>query len=561
MIEYLVIAGAGLLLIAAATMLSPRVGIATPLLLVGAGVAASYLPIFHDFHLNPELILQGVLPPLLYAAAVAMPAMSFRREFGAISGLSVLLVVASSLVLGLFFMLVIPSVGFAWGVALGAVISPTDAVATSIIKKTSVSKRVVAILEGESLLNDASALVLLRTAIVATAASFSFWGAVGSFSYSVVVALLIGIAVGTGNLLLRRRLHDPAVNTVISFTVPFLGAIPAELLEASGLVAAVVAGLITGFRQPRMLPPRNRLSDRENWRTIELVLEGAIFLTMGLQIRTIVEDVQRDHEGVLHAVLLAAIALLITVAIRAAYVAPLLAWLGRRSNRIAKIQPKVADLQEKISTPEGKSKVADRMAQRSGREPTEAHLERFSTRLRRSLADFEYFLRAPLGWREGAVVVWAGMRGAVTVAAAQTLPSDTPNRSVLILIAYTVALLSLVVQGGTIGPLLGVLSRNPDEAELAAERELEEADRRRLHEIMREAYKSVPVVEIPEDTPRDEQFELRKKYRNAIIDAQRAALLDAREDGIFDADVLKDELTGLDADQIALSMRGPASHL
>ena len=91
--------------------------------------------------------------------------------------------------LGLFFMLVIPGLGFAWGVALGAIVSPTDAVATSIIKQTSVSKRVVAILDGESLLNDATALVLLRTAIVATAASFSFWGAVGTFAYSVVVAV------------------------------------------------------------------------------------------------------------------------------------------------------------------------------------------------------------------------------------------------------------------------------------------------------------------------------------------------------------------------------------
>ena len=156
---------AGLMVIAAATVVGPRLGIAAPLVLVALGVAASFLPVFGAAHIEPEWILEGVLPPLLYSSAVSMPAMNFRREFGAISGLSVLLVIGSALVLGVFFMLVVPDLGFAWGVALGAIVSPTDAVATSIIKQTSVSKRVVAMLDGESLLNDATALVLLRTAI------------------------------------------------------------------------------------------------------------------------------------------------------------------------------------------------------------------------------------------------------------------------------------------------------------------------------------------------------------------------------------------------------------
>ena len=178
-------------------------------MLVAIGVGASFLPLFDTIEIEPEWILAGVLPPLLYSSAVSMPAMNFRREFGAISGLSVRWSIASSLVLGVFFMLVIPDLGFAWGVALGAIVSPTDAVATSIIKQTSVSKRVVAMLEGESLLNDATALVLLRTAIVATAASFSFWAAAGTFAYSVVIAIIIGVLVGWGNLVVRKRVTDP----------------------------------------------------------------------------------------------------------------------------------------------------------------------------------------------------------------------------------------------------------------------------------------------------------------------------------------------------------------
>ena len=226
MIESLVIVVLALVVIAASTLLAPKLGIAAPLVLVAIGVAASFLPAFAEVHIEPELILTGILPPLLYSSAVSMPVMNFRREFGAISGLSVVLVIGTSLVLGLFFMLVIPDLGFAWGVALGAIISPTDAVATSIIKQTPVSRRVVAMLDGESLLNDATALVLLRTAIVATAASFSFWSAVGTFAYSVAVAIAIGLAVGWLNLVVRRRVTDPTVNTVLSFTVPFLAAVP-----------------------------------------------------------------------------------------------------------------------------------------------------------------------------------------------------------------------------------------------------------------------------------------------------------------------------------------------
>ncbi len=186
MTELLVVLVAALVVIAATTLIGPRLGIASPLVLVAIGVGASFLPVFAGVHIDPEWILEGVLPPLLYSSAVSIPAMNFRREFGAISGLSVLLVVGSALLLGLFFMLVIPGLGFAWGVALGAIVSPTDAVATSIIKRTSVSKRVVAMLDGESLLNDATALVLLRTATAATALGFSFWGALGTFAYSVV---------------------------------------------------------------------------------------------------------------------------------------------------------------------------------------------------------------------------------------------------------------------------------------------------------------------------------------------------------------------------------------
>nr|WP_221417688.1 sodium:proton antiporter [Microbacterium marinum] len=542
----------GLVLVAAAAVVGPRVGVAAPVLLVGLGVLGSLLPFFSGFELDPEWILMGILPPLLYSAAVSMPAMHFRREFAAIGGLSVFLVVATSVALGLFFMLVIPDLGFAWGVALGAIVSPTDAVATSIIKRTPVSKRVVAILEGESLLNDATALVLLRTAIVAAAASFSFWGAVGTFAYSVVVAVAIGAVVGWLNLVVRARASDPTVNTVISFTVPFLAAIPAELLEASGLVAAVVAGIVTGIRAPRVLSARNRLSDSQNWRTVELVLEGAVFLLMGLQITSIIADVEAAHAGVRAAIPVALGGWLLTVLVRAGYVAPLLVLLRSRGRRVRELQPRLETIQRQLADPDGESGVRDAFARR-GRPMSENDASRFTRRVTQGLADIRYFLAAPLGWREGTVVVWAGMRGAITLAAAQTLPEETPQRSVLILVAFIVAAVSLLVQGSTVGPLVGALAAKDDRAD-ASEREAE--DRRQVLELMRESAQAVPKPERPADLPRDQIVRQEKAYRLAVLAEQREALLDARDNGTYDADVLADELAGLDATQIALELRG-----
>ncbi|MBN9239664.1 MAG: cation:proton antiporter [Micrococcales bacterium 70-64] len=554
MTEFLVLLVLGLVVIAGATVLGPRLGIASPLVLVAIGVGASFLPMFAEVRIDPEWILAGILPPLLYSSAVAMPAMNFRREFGAIGGLSVILVVASSLLLGVFFMLVIPDLGFAWGVALGAIVSPTDAVATSIIKQTSVSKRVVAMLDGESLLNDATALVLLRTAIVATAASFSFWGAVGTFAYSVAVAVVIGGLVGWLNLRVRRRVTDSTVNTVISFAVPFLASVPAELLGASGLVAAVVAGLVTGIRAPRELSPRNRLSDSQNWRTVELVLEGAVFLTMGVQIKSIIESVQGDHSGVGMPVLIAAGALLLTVLIRAAYVTPLLVSLRRGLRRGERMQSRLAELQEKLGTEDGKKETIERMNARGGpgRARGENDLQRFATRITRGLADIEYFRRDPLGWRDGVVVVWAGMRGAVTVAAAQTLPEDTPQRAVIVLIAFAVAVLSLVVQGGTVGPLVRRLSPPVDTAAVAQQRS---ADRQRILDLMRSSTAGMVEPPRPDGEPTHDDFVRARDARLAAIAAQRAALLDARDNGTFDADLLESALDNLDAAQIALEIR------
>lgn len=520
--ESLFVVVLGLLAIAAATTVAPRIGIASPLLLVLAGIGVSLLPFTPDVEVEPHWILGVVLPPLLYSAAVSMPAMDFRREFSAIRGLSVVLVAISAVLLGLFFSAVIPGLSLAWGIALGAIVSPTDAVATAIVKRVGVSGRITAVLEGEGLLNDATALVILRSAVAATAASVSLGGVLWDFAFAVGAATAIGFVVGHANLYVRARVEDAAVNTALSFTVPFLAALPAEEIGASGLVAAVVAGLATGRHAPELLSPRHRLSDRENWRTVELILEGGIFLVMGLELSAILEGAEGDV-GTAFAVAAAALAL--TLAIRAAYVAPLLAGLARRARRGALVKPRIASMTERLDA--GDPEVLERVLRRARGQ--EKRVQDFRVRLRRRLADIDYFIAAPLGWREGTVVVWAGMRGAVTLAAAQTLPEDAPQRSLLVLIAFLVATGSLLLQGGTLPRVVALVKP-------AKEREDPEADER-LRELLWAAGEGLEGDPI------------------AMLEAQRRTLLEARDEGVFSADALNHALATLDAQQIGLELR------
>ena len=416
----------GVIVIVFANSLSRRIGVAGPLILVAIGLAVSMIPAVSAVTVAPNLILIGVLPPLLYSAAVSAPAIEFRRDLTAISGLAVLLVIVSALAVGLVFFLLMPAIGFPLAVALGAIVSPTDAVATSIVRTLGVPSRVVTVLEGESLLNDASSLVLLRTAIVAAASSFSLIAAVGSFVWSVFVAIVVGAALGFIALWLRTRTKSAVGNTALGLTIPYLAYLPSEALGGSGLVAAVAAGLVCGQGALRWLTPEQRASDKLNWSTIEFLLKGAIFLLMGLQLWGIIQDNIKAHEGLMKGLGIAAIAFVVLIAVRALYVMPMLSIHTARVKRL---------VQDRLDTSDKRS------AKQLG------HIR----------ADFDYFDASPLTWKHNTIIVWAGMRGAVTLAAAQTLPEDTPERSLLIFIAFVVAAGSLMVQGLTLPSLARIL--------------------------------------------------------------------------------------------------------
>ncbi|GAB05399.1 sodium:proton antiporter [Gordonia amarae] len=595
--EKILVVVVGILVVALAQEIGPRIRISPPLILVVTGAIVGILPMVPEIELDPEWILVGVLPPLLYSAAVSMPAMDFRRELGTISALSFLLVLVSAVALGFFFTWLIPELDIATGIALGAIVSPTDAVATSIAKRVGAPSRVIAVLEGESMLNDASALVLLRAAVAATASSISFAGVAANFVYAVLAAVVVGGVVGVVNLRVGSLVRNATVNTAISFTVPFLAYLPAEELGASGLVAAVTAGLVTGTGAVKYLTPQHRFSDRQNWRTIELILEGGVFLVMGLELYGLVRDAQRDHTGVLAAIGIGVAALLVITAIRAMYVVPLVWLLKRKARRRSGQREILADASEAVharrlefGNAERSRKTAPGVRRRLRRRRLdglgEADLSNVSadtaalydSRLTRRLADIDYVLAAPMGKAEATIIIWAGMRGVVTLAAAQTLPADTQARPMLVLIAFVVAALSLLIQGGSLPLLIKRLTlrdmsqnraagraRLRREMGVAASRVIAESPavrespalRARVVQWTQRADEQKQADDEDDDT-RMSPAQVGAEYtriRRAIIAAQREILLRHRESGVYSSGLLTRELAQLDAEEISLDMR------
>lgn len=619
--DLLIVAVAGLLAIAGATQLSDRVKVAPALLLLGLGIVVGFLPVVPAIEIEPEIILEGVLPPLLYATAVSISTINFRRELAPVAVLAVLLVAVSAAVIGAVLTLVVPSLSLAWAVAMGAVLSPTDAVAISIARRLGVSQRIITVLEGEGLLNDATALVVLSSAVAAaTAGTVTVAGVVGDFATAVLVALVVGWAVGELTLHLRARITDASVDTVISFTIPFLAALPAEHLGGSGLVAAVVAGLVTGHRSPRLLPPDHRIAGQETWHTVELVLEGFIFLVMGLQLFGIVEEVSAAGPSMTTAVWLAVLAGGLTVAVRAAVVAPMLAWLRRRAERHATRWEEMSEpvqaferrcqaiahgeVPEDMQIPwDPHRRGVRRRLKRALRlhhlpvssERTQRRASEAVNRIRRRGADVEYYRDEPLGLREGAVIVWAGMRGAVTLAAAQTLPASAPNRPFLLLVAVLVAAGSLVIQGLTLPWMVKVVRPSmegpADEEErgelvrllvtaakeVVAERgegptvlpsrqlvpapgevvEHDAADRdaRIVHKANGEYVVSTALAAERWKDPQARHHDLVSARATAldVVRAQREALLDAGELGLYSAGSVEYVLKYLDYEEIMLT--------
>ncbi|HEX3680701.1 MAG TPA: sodium:proton antiporter [Galbitalea sp.] len=560
--------------IVAAGVFANKLGIAAPLVLILLGVGFSFIP-GAPTTVPPQVVLEGLLPPILYASAVNVPVMDFKRNFSSIFGLSVLLVIVSAFVTGWLLFMLFPKLSLAEGVAIGAVISPTDAVAaTAIGKRLGLPPRLVTILEGEGLVNDATALVLLRSAIAAVASTVTFWGAVGDFAYAVIVAVVIGFIVGIVTVFLRSKFHDSILDTATSFAIPFLAFIPAEALNGSGVIAVVVAGLYSGHAAARRFSPQARISERLNWRTLQFVLENGVFLLMGLEISKLVANVQSSatikEPGVFGSVLLALVAAAVLLAVRVVFVPPLLIFVRASRNAAERQQSRFRERLDQLVAMATLSPRMERRTQQAERSFTQRENE-----IEQSKAE-------EFGWRGAVVLSWSGMRGVVTLAAAQSLPITFHYRAQLILIAFTVAIVTLLLQGGTL-PLVIRLTRIQGNDRVA--------DRRQLATLLEEMSSTgVGVLDNPQLTLPDGQAispdviervradslliaqsaweranfgsELEglaqspqrqyRELRREVLQTEREALLEARNSGAYASRILSRAQSMLDFEETRL---------
>ncbi|MFI6095844.1 cation:proton antiporter [Lentzea sp. NPDC051213] len=558
--ELALLAVAAVLIIVAVSYAAPKLGVAAPVLLVIVGMGCSQLPGAPQIFVEPDWILVVVLPPILYSAAVNVPVVDFRRNLKTIGSLSVLLVAGSAFGTGLLIWWLLPDIGFATALALGAVISPPDAVAaTAIGKRLGLPPRLVTILEGEGLVNDATALVLMRTAITAIAASVTFAGALGNFAFAVVVGVVVGAVVGAGSVWARSKIQgQPVLTTAISFVVPFLAFIPAEELHASGVIAVVTAGLITGHQSTKRFTAHDRISERTNWRTIQLLLENGVFLLMGFELTTVVGAVADDGLG--RALVIGLLATVTLIVLRVVFVVPLVAALRYQQRRADQITGTIGTM-------------LDRFTERGPRPGKQERFDRATRALQRKQADVAFYASEGLGWRGGAVIAWSGMRGVVTLAAAQSLPTDVPHRAELILIAFTVAILTLVVQGGSLPLVIRWLGIRGNDAEherreyvrlagelIAATQALLESpalarengkpfEPKLLEQARkRSAVMSEAVDKLFTDQDPDSTLHQRRELQRLMMDAQQNALLDARAGGTYGSHTLERAQSFIDSE-------------
>ena len=270
-----------------------KLDLPSTLILIVVGVIGSYLPFVPDVALEPEVVLFGLLPPLLYAAAIQTSLVDFNANRRPILLLSVGLVAFTTAGVGVLVHWLLPDIGWPASFAIGAVVAPPDAVAaTAIGRRIGLPRRIVTILEGESLLNDATALVALRTAIAAAIAAVSWQHVTVDFLRAagggVLIGLLFFVVVG----FVRKHVTDPVIDSAISFVTPFAAYVAAEneTIHASGVISVVVAGLLLGHKAPILQTAQSRIAERMNWRSIAFLLESSVFLLIGLQARGIIAD-------------------------------------------------------------------------------------------------------------------------------------------------------------------------------------------------------------------------------------------------------------------------------
>jgi monovalent cation/hydrogen antiporter len=514
---------------AAVAGLARRLRLSAPLLLVVAGIAASFIPGVGEYELEPDVVLFFILPPLLFGAAWQSSVINFRQNIRPIGLLSVGLVLFTTLAVGFAVHAVLPDLPLAAAFTLGAIVSPPDAVAaTAVGRSVGMPRRLVTILAGESLVNDATALTAYRVTVgAAVAGGFSIWTGIAEF----LVAAIGGVAVGMVLAVLAEKvlqvLHDPVLENSLVLLLPFVTYAAAEELgregyHGSGVLAVVAAGLYLGHRSPRRLSAATRLQGVEVWRVVEFLLESVVFALIGLQLPTVLEQLPEGQTG--SVVVASVVVLVVTIVSRFAWMYP--------ATYLPRLLPKVA-----------------------AKDP-------------------------PPPWTYPTVLAWAGMRGVVSLAAAFALPADFPQRSLILFLTFVVVVGTLLIQGLTLPALIRRLGVTGTEEQQDLIREAGAQHAAANAALARLDQELASTSFVPEDVVSRlrEKAEIRqlgawerlggrgtpdgsaiepptisfRRLRRSMIDAEREVFIDLRDRGEIDDEVLMRVQRELDLEESIL---------
>lgn len=497
-----------------------------PIVLVLGAIPLGFIPDVPEVELDPDLVLVIFLPPLLYVAAFMSDLRALRADARALSMTSIGLVLVTTCAVGIVGHEII---GLPWAVAfaLGAVVSPTDPVAaTAITRQLGAPRRLVNVIEGESLVNDASALIAYRVAVAAAVGgSFSLAGATVDFVVAVVAGIAIGLAVGKAIAELRRLLDDVLVEVTISLFTGYAAYLPAEALGASGVLAAVTAGIYLGWRAPAISAADMRIQGKAVWDLVVFILNGVLFVLIGLQLPSILDAVSDLDATTLAGY--AAVTIVVVVGTR-------FLWLFTTPYLLRALDRRPSQVERRVG-------AAPRV-----------------------------------------VMGWAGMRGAVSLAAALALPLETdagapfPERELVIFLAYCVVVFTVVVQGLTLPTLirrLGVVDDGKEEeseeqsarigaadAALAALDRLRDEDwtrddsverLRRRYEFRRRRLATLRGELDDHDGIVDRSLAYQRLVHR-VIAAQRGALVEMRNEGAISAEVMRRVERDLDLEETLL---------
>jgi Na+/H+ antiporter len=498
--------------------LSPTLRLPLPILLVLGGVAMGFVPGLPHVALPPDVVLVAVLPPLLYSGAFFTSLRDLRANKRPISLLAFGLVAATMAVVGVVGHRLI---GLPWPVAftLGAIVSPTDALAaTEITSRLGAPRRVVSLIEGESLVNDGTALVLYKAAVgAAVGGSFSLLDTSGRVVLDVVGGIAIGLAVGWVVRQVRRRVDDPPVEIAIAVLSGYLAYLPAAAAGVSGVLAAVTIGVYMGWYTPELTTERTRLSGDSFWEILVFLVNGLLFVLVGLQLHGIVDALS----GLSTARLLGYAAL-----VCATVIVVRIAWV-----------------------------------------PVAAYLPRWAVPVIRARDPYP-------PWQWPVVISWAGMRGAVSLVAALALPTDFPDRELIVFLTFAVIVATLVVQGLTLPALIGVLGvvddGGADREDAKARIRAAEAALARLEELVADGTVRPDTAERlrgafgfrrdrfrarfddGDDGSIEERSIAYQRVMRELLDAERATVVALRNDGIIDNAVMQRVQRDLDLEAARL---------